>query len=91
MKLPDGWTISDPLTLEEIEAANLYQDDGRVPHVPFGFGNDKWLAFKCQLQPGDQLHAFESSAESWKHLAGRAGFLIVRGDEIIAQFDTLMN
>ncbi len=51
----------------------------------------KWLEFKSQLQPGDKLHAFESSPDSWKNLAGRAGYLILRNDEFIAEFGTLMN
>jgi hypothetical protein len=33
-------------TIEEIEATHTYPNDGRVPHVPFGFGNAEWLSFK---------------------------------------------
>jgi hypothetical protein len=78
-------------TIEEIEAANLYPDDGRVPHVPFGFTNDKWVAFKAKMQPGDKIVDFSTSDESWEHLAGRAGYAIMRGDEVIEEFVAIMN
>ena len=32
----------EPSTIDEVEAANPYPADGRVPDVPFGFGNDGW-------------------------------------------------
>ncbi len=88
---PPDWTIGPARSPEEIEAANLYEDDGRVPHVPFGFGHAKWVAFKSQAQPGDTFHEFSSSADSWRNLAGRAGFVLVRGGEAIATFGTMMN
>jgi hypothetical protein len=88
---PADWTIGPALSPEQIEADNLHEDDGRVPHLPFGFGHDKWAAFKAQAQPGDTFHAFSSSAESWRNLAGRAGFVLVRGEEALATFGTIMN
>jgi hypothetical protein len=78
-------------TVEEIEAAHLYPDDGRVPHVPFGFGNVEWCAFKSKIQPGDRILDFSSSPDSWKHLAGRAGYVLVRNGKTVAEFVTIMN
>ncbi len=79
------------LTIAEIEAANFPDDDGRVPHVPFGFANDKWLAFKAKMQPGDKIVDFATSPESWENLAGRAGYALVREGKPVETFVTMMN
>ena len=78
-------------TIEELEAAHLSTDDGRVPHVPFGFLNDAWNQFKSQILPGDKIFDFTTSPESWKKLAGRQGYVLVRDGVVIATFVTLMN
>ena len=78
-------------TLEKIETVNLYPDDGRVPHVPFGLRNADWLRFKSKTQPGDTLYFYSTSPESWEHLAGRAGYVLVRGGEVVDTFNTMMN
>jgi len=77
--------------IDTIERDNLYRDDGRVPHVPFGFGNKKWLKFKQQMLPGDEIYHFNSSAESWRNLAGREGYVLVRGVEVVDEFVTTLN
>jgi len=69
----------------------MYPDDGRIPHVPFGFNHRRWLEFKAQILPGDKIVAFESSPESWEHLAGSAGYILVRDGKVVAQIITLMN
>ncbi len=89
--MTDDEMKGEPLTVDAVEAANLYPYDGRVPHVPFGFGNDKWQRFKAAMQPGDRLYAFSSAPESWAALAGRAGYVLVREGKPVAQFVTLMN
>ena len=81
----------EPLTVGTIEAANTYPDDGRVPHVPFGFANDEWQRFKAAMLPGDRIYAFSSAPDSWKALAGRAGYVLVRNGKPVAQMVTLMN
>ncbi len=78
-------------SLEKVEADNLRPDDGRVPHVPFGFIHDKWLKFKSQMQPGDELYFYNTSEESWQNHAGRMGYVLVRAGEFIDTFDTMMN
>ncbi len=88
---PEDWEVGPVLTTAEIEAENLREDDGRVPHVPFGFGHDKWIAFKEKAQPGDTFHYFCSSARSWQNLAGRSGYVFVRGDRAVDTFVTVMN
>lgn len=88
---PADWEVGPAESLAEIEARNLPRDDGRVPHVPFGFNHAKWIAFREKAQPGDTFHPFCSSAESWRHMAGRSGYVLVRGDQAIDHFITMMN
>ncbi len=40
---------------------------------------------------GDELWRFNSGAESWQHLAGRAGYVVVRDGQQIAHLTTMMN
>ena len=81
-----------PLTVEEVEAAHLCCVATLGPDpVAFGYQNDRWLALLTQMQPGDELRAFRSSAASWKHLAGRAGIALVRSGKQVASIVTIMN
>lgn len=57
-----------------------------VPHKPFGFRNEKWLAFKNKFQHGDCLIHFTTPDEAWKRLAGLEGYAIIRGNEVIGVF-----
>ncbi len=50
-----------------------------------------WERLKAEMQPGDKLVRFASPAESWKHLAGRAGIALVRDGKVIDAFVTMMN
>ena len=58
---------------------------------PFGFKHGEWEALKAQMRPGDQLWTFASPAESWEHLAGRAGIALVRDGNTIAVLLGAMN
>ncbi len=89
--LPRSW-LKRKTTVEEEERKHMVKNDelGSEP-VPFGFINKRWLELKTQIQEGDELWEFSSSAESWKHLAGRSGLCIVRKGRIIASLVTLMN
>ena len=89
MELPG---FGPPLTVEEVEAAHLYRIAELGPDpVPFGFSNGRWLALLAQMQSGDELRAFRSSAASWRHLAGRAGVALVRSGKEVASIVTMMN
>ena len=72
-----GWE-TDRLTVDEVEAAY----PGMKP---------EWEALKAAMQPGDELWAFSSPAESWRHLAGRAGIVLLRNGEAVADMVTLLN
>jgi hypothetical protein len=40
---------------------------------------------------GDELRRFSSDAESWKSLAGRAGYVLLRRGQQAAHLTTTMN
>ena len=48
-----------------------------------------WL--RDQHKEGDQVWRFSTSQDSWGHLAGRSGFVLIRNGEIVAEAVTLMN
>lgn len=89
--------LDEKITVEEAERQNpgLPNDDRaeRFPEIrkPFGFLSPKWDALKAQMQPGDELWTFSSSAESWQNLAGRAGIALVRDKKVIATIVTRLN
>jgi hypothetical protein len=85
-----NWFV-EKQTVERIETDNLYPDDGRVPHVPFGFNHQRWADFKARMQPDDELYFFNSPAESWRNLAGRTGYVLVRDGEVADELVTMMN
>jgi hypothetical protein len=89
-------------TIAELEAEftlrpdQLSESDRTGPRAqfmlkPFGALNDRWEALKARMQPGDELWTFQSSAESWRDLAGRAGVALVRKGAIVERLITMMN
>jgi hypothetical protein len=89
--IPRGW-LERRTTVEEAESKHLVTDARLGPKpVPFGYMNGKWIQFKGQLREGDELWEFSSSADSWRHLAGRAGICIVRQGRIIDSILTRLN
>jgi hypothetical protein len=87
----NDWLIGGPLTIEQVERENTSEEDGRVPHVPFGFVNSIWEEFKSKIRRGDKLRAYCSPQETWDCLAGRAGVAIVRDGEVVEIINTLVN
>lgn len=51
----------------------------------------KKLAEKIEILPDDIFYAFDSPEWYWKQLAGRRGYLQVRGDKIINAHITMLN
>ena len=90
-RVPKKW-LKRKIAIEDAEKNHMVNDRrlGSEP-VPFGFQRDAWLQLKAKMQPGDELWEFSSSEESWKHLAGRAGFCIVRQGEVIYSLVTIMS
>ncbi len=88
-----GWSIKGPLTIEQIEQESLekireYPD---VPQVPFGYENDKWNKLKSQYKEGDEFYFFGSDPISWAYLRGRAGYVLIRDNEVIGSIVTLIS
>lgn len=79
--VPADW-LDVPVSVEEAEAAY-----GK----PASGVRAAWERLKGEMQPGDTLMRFVSSAESWRHLAGRAGIALLRDGEVIDSFVILMN
>ena len=89
--IPKAW-LERRTTVEEAERKHLVTDTRLGPKpVPFGFMNEQWIRFKGQLRDGDELWEFSSSADSWRHLAGRSGICIVRKGRIIDSIVTRLN
>ena len=52
---------------------------------------DNVHAFKSNLTAGDTLYAYCSCQASWDAGLGHEGFVIVRGDHVVASLTTKMN
>jgi hypothetical protein len=50
-----------------------------------------WNEFKSQIKDGDELWSFNSPKATWNQLAGRAGYAIVRGGEVVAAICTMVS
>lgn len=46
--------------------------------VPFGRMNDEWESFKSKMRKGDEIWYWSTPEWTWKRLAGRCGYVIVR-------------
>ena len=84
--------LTKKVTVEEAEAAHLVRNEKFGPEpVPFGFMYQEWKQLIAAMRPGDELWEFNSPEDTWKHLAGRAGFAVVRDGNLIASLVTMMN
>jgi len=82
------WTRT---TVEDAEAQ--YPGNPKRPGAekPFGFISDQWEALKAAMQPGDELYAYRSSPETWRALAGRSGYALVRDGKVVREVVTMLN
>ena len=84
--------LKNRITVEEAEQKHLVKDERLGPEpIPFGFQYEEWLAFKEQIQDGDELLEFSSPPETWEHLCARAGICIVRDNKVVMSIVTIMN
>ena len=79
--IPHEWLGSET-TIEQIESD--FRDFNERWHT-------EWREFISQIQRGDELRHFFSPNETWLHLAGRAGYAIVRQGEVVDAFITILN
>ena len=83
-EIPSQWLL-DPVDMDEIELNWLDKP------APYGVSRDEWGSLKCLMKDGDVIHTFSSPPESWQHLAGRAGYAVVRQGQAVASVVTMMN
>ncbi len=83
MLVPKKW-LQRKTTVATVEA-----DFAQKPQE--GGSWDEWRALVAAMRPGDELWEFCSSWESWKHLAGRAGYAVVRKGKVVSSIVTMMN
>jgi len=93
--IPIAW-LQKKVTVAEAEAEHPGITDERKERFPeaakpFGFQHQQWEEFKAAILPEDELWAFSSPAESWQHLAGRAGIALVRKGVPVRTIVTTMN
>lgn len=56
-----------------------------------GMDNVRWVEIRSSMLDGDELWQFCSPTDYWKALCGRAGYCVLRGDEIVDYVLTVMN
>jgi hypothetical protein len=85
--------FSGPLSIRKVEKENLVsiEKEGKKETLPFGFLNDKWNEIKSKIIKGDKIFKFTTNPESWENLAGREGFIVLRGNMVIGTIITSMN
>lgn len=68
------------LTVEQVESA-----------LKEGALADQWSAMKELASQSGEFWFFFSDPDSWQHLAGRAGYALVRDGKVIATIVTMLN
>ena len=82
--IPSSW-LFDPIDMDEIESEWLDKPG------PYGVMTRDWMVLKSQMKEKDEIRAFTSPPDFWDHLAGRAGYALVREGIAIAGIITMMN
>jgi hypothetical protein len=83
VSIPKEW-LQRRTTVADVEA-------GFAHRPPVGRWLEDWRALVAAMRPGDELWEYCSSPESWQHLAGRAGYAVVREGEVVDGILTIMN
>jgi hypothetical protein len=83
MSIPKEW-LQRPISVADVEA-RLAQNP------PVDGWLEDWRTLVAAMRPGDDLWEYRSSPESWQHVAGRAGYAVVREGEVVDGILTMMN
>jgi hypothetical protein len=80
------------VTVAEAEAANVTHllEPGLDP-APFDRANARWRNLVAQASDGDELWQFGSPQDTWKRLAGRTGYAIMRDGEPVTVAITFLS
>ena len=86
--VPRDW-LRSPVGFGEIEA--WLADRARTIGPAGDNIASDWQGLKAQMLPGDEIWYFSSGPESWRQLAGREGYALVRDGDVIDSLITGMN
>lgn len=95
--IAEGWSISEPLHVEEVEKGSLIEIKKAketipdLPLVPFGFENDSWIGFKALTKEREAIYLISAPESDWKQLRGTQGYAIIRNEKVVYYFRTLVN
>jgi hypothetical protein len=82
-KFPVEW-LRRKTTIEEVEEKEITEKSHYLMLR-------EWRMFKSSMKPGDELWEFCSPQETWAELMGRAGYVILRKGETVAEIVTMEN
>ena len=82
--IPSSW-LFETIDVDEIESEWLDESG------PYGVASGEWRELKSQMKEGEVIRAFSSPPDYWTHLAGRAGYALVRKGIAITGIVTMMN
>jgi hypothetical protein len=94
--IPTAW-LEERISVQDVEAGYSVIAADRLDQAPaaifepLGSKRSEWDALKAEMKPGDEVWTFASPADSWVHLAGRAGYALVRAGKPIKVIVTIMN
>lgn len=58
---------------------------------PFVIPEAEWKQLFLSLLPDDEVWSFCSPPDSWQHLAGRSGIVVLRAGKVVKTLTLLMN
>ncbi len=72
--------LQERLSLDEVERRERVVDPlNAVPDVPFGHLHARWVEFRAEIGPEDEIWSFSACGESvWNRDQERMGYVIVR-------------
>ena len=87
-EVPRNWLLSI-VSVEDIDAWQAAR--AKSGPRPRDLLQTEWQMLKAKMLPGDEIWYFSSDPESWRHLAGREGYALVRDGDVIGAIVTGMN
>ena len=96
-----SWEIRGLLTPDQFEKEQieLYEKILQLRNKAYG-SNEKFedselgkecVLFKNTYRKGDEIYYFRSDHQSWAHLRGRSGYVIIRDNKVLNKLVTIIN
>lgn len=82
--VPSDW-LGGCVDIQEIEIKWLDKPG------PYGISATSWQELRSQMRDGDEIRPFVAPKHFWEHLAGRAGYALVRDGRAVNGVVTMMN